>query len=651
MNRALSIPMAVVVACLVSWPAVAGPTPSRDQLQRERQALLRRLSELDRKLGASPSVPSPRPRDSGGRDAATVASLVVIASLAGVIVVVGVYLLVVAPRRKRRPFLKAVRIIEADETGEFERAEELLREAIAAGMRRRDVADASFALAYVRARMGRYEEAAATLPDLKRLGGAGPADIYLGLWIHARLEHHDEVERAYAAHGEELADFLDAKLIAAVSYLAKARQHWRQRRIQAARRYYESVRALGVLVEQIPEGIDEHQALLGVEALFDGDVDDARRQFEEALETVREGDKPGLSAQLGLVLCDWVDGKRGSSAEALGKILDDMVIEAATEGALMETACAHCATRFTVKKRYESRRVACLECRRCFIVTEVEGDGSTDATDREGEAGAADARYCQLLTDDDLLARNVLLWRMVAYMHTWLDLPRGAKLGAARLGELKEHADAVTRVSSDMPDPVLLYSLIDYYFADSDERRNEAVERLRQADVTVPEVISLLDRHEKAEAERRNVVERYFEMLEGYFGDPTVSLEARQAVRERLERFERFRGRFDEIETGKAPNELDRSISGLGSRAGLIKRRITVMVKPTLTEADEAHERLERLIQRLEEDTRRLSDDAKSVEKTETQLIVRAGEHLLHDEEPVDEGPDDEQSGGAEANE
>src|SRR5260370_561068 len=70
--------------------------------------------------------------------------------------------LVVQPRRRRRPLIEALAILESDRKAEFERAEDLLRRVLESAVRRRDLAEARFARTYALARLGRYRAAAGT---------------------------------------------------------------------------------------------------------------------------------------------------------------------------------------------------------------------------------------------------------------------------------------------------------------------------------------------------------------------------------------------------------------------------------------------------------------------------------------------------------
>ncbi len=200
MRRAITITF--VVFSMSGW-GMGQSSTTRDDLLRKREELLRQLEALDRALdhatplGNTPASDGPRDSsdiDVGESRAENLAPLLVgvTAAMAVVLLSAAMYFFVIGPRRRRRPFLEAVRLINQDDGAEFPRAESLLNDAITAGLSRGDVAEARFALAYVRARMERFTEGASVLGDLERTAHLDAEGAYLSMWIHSRLGDYED---------------------------------------------------------------------------------------------------------------------------------------------------------------------------------------------------------------------------------------------------------------------------------------------------------------------------------------------------------------------------------------------------------------------------------------------------------------------------
>lgn len=244
--------------------------------------------------------------------------------------------LVVVPWRKRRPLREALTTVEQDREASFPEAVGLLRTAITAGLRPGALAEARFALAYVLVRLREFDEAASVLTALTAMKKPGREAVYLDLWVKVVRERYEEAVALHEAAERDLGDLRQTRMLASIAYLKAGRTAMRKRDPDRALRCFARVRELGLLADKVPGDIADHQIVLAVEALFDRDVDGAKRRFSAALEAARQEDRSTLYPQLGLLVCEWRETQpRAADFDArLGEVVRETV-DVATDVRLM----------------------------------------------------------------------------------------------------------------------------------------------------------------------------------------------------------------------------------------------------------------------------------------------------------------------------
>ena len=542
-----------------------------------------------------------------------------------------VYFLWFQPRRKRRPLLEALAIVDRDERAAFPQAEELLTTALIAGLRARDIAMARFTLAYVRARLGRYPEAAAVLSDLMAMGNQEQDTIYLALWLHARQKQHEQVERLYDQHASVLGDLLDTKLIAGITFLRQGRLLWSRRQVSGALQYYERLRELEVLQDQIPSHIADHQIMFGIIALFEKNLEEARKHFSGAVDTAAKEERSATASDLGLLLCRWRSDGLPDIDDDLGKIAATME---KNEKVTITCSCGR-------NHRVNLSRVGdSLTCKGCKQKLEIAGRHCRFFTGKDEEAGTeggdSEAGDRPELREEQLLLRNVLLWHAVSLLFTWQSRPLQSGLSGAEKERLKRRLDKVIAVDGEMSDPYLLRGLIGYYFASDDTEKQAALELLGVAQkqgVNLPEVLVLLERERRLAELQRDALQRFLVLVKNYLSDPGVPEHLRQQLRERLQRFSRFKD-LGEIDLLQGEFDTAPSLKDIQARGAILHRRVHTIIKPRLLEAgaDNA-EALEGLLHNLERETQSLAENTDRLEKAEINLMATTGEFLFRDEE------------------
>lgn len=539
--------------------------------------------------------------------------------------VFAVYKFLVEPRRKRRFLVAALELIARDERALLPDAERLLADALTQGLSRRDVATARFHLAYVRAQLGRFAEAAAVLADVPEKD-RGREVVYLDLYLQSKLNAHDRVEAIYRDNAPLLGDLYDTKLIVGITYLERARTFWAAKQMGGAVDYFNKLRKLGVLLDEIPEHIDDHQVVLGVAALFEKNPEQAEKHFRGAVEAATAAGKPSIPGRLGLLLCTWTRDETPDVEEGLTSVSDELSRATPTEGALATTNCAHqgCRHEFRVSARLAGQRVTCTACRRGFRLP----------TELKPATATGDAAPDRLFGDDELLLTNVLLWRAVSLLYRWRSLPPNSGLPPEEQTELVARLARVRAADPDLPDPDLLEGLVRYYFAapDDDEERKAAVALLEKAienGVNVPEVIDLANRERRVAEHLKHGLERFFAHVHTYIGDGSVPEEYREDMRARLNRSSRFKPPPE-----AAPNDAADapSLSELQARSQVLRDRVYRLrreLDPTSTDARE----ISSLVGDLEKNTQELLDTASKVQRVEHDLMASTSEFLLKEEE------------------
>ena len=289
--------------------------------------------------------------------------------------------------------------------------------ALTAGLRRTDIAEVRFHLAFVRTQLGRYKEALGVLSDLKGEPKRRKEIVYLELYLHSRLEEYVEMEQIFEQRGSVLDGYLDTALMMGIALLHLGRQNWKRRDIEQAVRYFERVRSLGVLLDEVPANVGDHQILLGVLVLFDKDVVGARAHFDGAKTSAEANTVTSLQAELGLLLCDWI-------SEEMPDI----------DGGLLQA-------------------VGMME----------QQFGFPRDSQHEGEA----ADTAEHLAGENLerLYVALLLWHAVSLIYTWFRLPAKTRLPETELRQLDERVEKVKQADPELGDPYLIQGLIRYYFA------------------------------------------------------------------------------------------------------------------------------------------------------------------------------------------
>ena len=490
-----------------------------------------------------------------------------------VVLVVGVVgaaimgFLFVMQLRRARPLREALTML-ATEDPKFHEVEALLRKALEAGLDKSDVATARFALAYVRARLGRFADASSVLSDLDA-AFRDRESTYLELWLLSKQGQNERIETLYREHSPLLANAHQTKLIVAMAYLDRARKFWAAKQVESAVSYFAKLRELGTLVDEIPEHVDDHEIVLGISALLEKSYEDAERHFRGAVDASKVSNKSSVPGDLGLLLCEWKKTDVPDVDSRLGDVVARLEADNPTAGPHGLVRCDHCNAQFRVVVRMQGRRVECPSCEKAFRVPAglkpLEGDAADRESDRERIQG-----------DDEKLLQNSLLWHAVSLLFRWQRSTRGKKRFERRASAAELELPGSRRsggINPKLADPKLLGHLIAYYFATSEEGRALAVKGLDAAskNIRVPEVLDLIQREKRLEQYKQDGLARFYAYVHNYLGDGRVPEKHRADLKERLRRFRRFK---DAVASDGTEEETAPSLEDLQTRSQSLRERV-----------------------------------------------------------------------------
>ncbi len=495
-------------------------------------------------------------------------------SLVLLVAVLLLYFLYIQPAKRRRLLKRALAIIAADDKNRFEEAENLLNEAITAGLRDADVKEAYFARAYVYAALGMEDGAIA---NLKKADRSESAVLYLELWTRVKQKRYEEAVALCDSSAQELGTFANGKMLMSIAMFNRATELWKKREVNEAVKHFDRVRELGIHADKLPPSSGDYHTTLGIVALFDAHIDEAKTHFETALKETKDK-VASIEAELGLLLCAW------------RKKEDPTVIDTKL-----------------------GRLTAALPV-----------SSKADAAKKDGE-----------LTDSALLGRNALLWHAVSLIQGWLRLAEKSGLPRESRDALEKRLAKVLAIDSKMPDPKLLLGLVDYYLFHGSAKA-QAVARMTDAGIDVPEVNLLVERENKIAQAERNLLQTFFGMVKSYVGNHEVPKQMRQRLIDSLHRFDRFRTLERELSVVDTSEEAGATLAGLQTRGAILTQRVERIVKPALaSQGPEKVKSLDDLLGGMKSAAKAIQENATRLEKQELELMVNTGEFLLREEGSV----------------
>jgi hypothetical protein len=428
-------------------------------------------------------------------------------------------------------------------------------------------------------------------------------------------------------------------LIVSIAYLSLARLRWARREINGAIHYFDLVRKLEVLADEIPTQLDDHEVVMGTVALFEKDHDGAVKHFTAAVTAAQERGKATTSGRLGLLLCQWRKEEWAGIDQSLGEVLQEMRpqgVEADQSEEILETACPHCGKAYHVRSDYLEKKVQCKGCRRRFTVQQREKKEEQEVGDD------------QLLSEDELLLRNARLWHCLTRIVHWLSFKPKSGLPEAEYELLHQRLRLVQRLDKEFGDPFLIGGLVDYYFAANEQQRTAGRRQLEQAverDVHLPEVLQLLDRIHKLAQLAEGSLGYFHEVAKKYATDPEVDPGLRRRFVENMNRRAKF-SELGAIESLPSDQAAAPSLVALQGRVKILQNRVSNIVRSRLQDAEqEIRDEITRKLEEVRKRNHELEENAAAVQKSEFGLMESTGEFLFSDEVPMSEDSGEKANG------
>ncbi|GAB2845679.1 hypothetical protein GCM10027200_52310 [Lentzea nigeriaca] len=511
------------------------------------------------------------------------------------------YRRILVPRKQVREYRDVVDLIKRGEHAkalpELDRLERQLPE--------KQRAEAGFFAAFSLFQVGSVDEAEYRLAALHR---ERPDDVDVAyLLAHLRVSRRDYDGAEPVLEAIEKAGGMSstrARKLYGVVEFHRALEALRDGRVDAAAVLFQKVEKLGDFADRIPADLRNQHVVLGAQALFDRDLVAARGQFEDlsrAAEDVEPEQRESMlaSAEIGLALAGWLENTLPSLAKVDGLL---------TSAAKRLDPAADTEPEWT----YEPDEDSVAE--RLVALT-------------ERQSRTAD------LNERDLTLRAVHLLRAAVVLRLWAAGKRTPAEDAARLADVLSRLACARRYDPEFGDPYLVAGLLKCYLATTERESADGVALLRQAQrlgVREPDVVRILNEEARRGQARRDAADRYLQVLDQYVENPSVRHEVRVSLLDRLSRFSKVRPLDRRPELAKA-RVVPVTVDEVNNRAELLKERVVQLMAARGGDANLAA--AQELVHNLENDSRRLAEQAQSVETKEADLLVYIGDWLLGDNE------------------
>ena len=489
-----------------------------------------------------------------------------------------IFFLVIQPARKRKVYMKAIMILEKGDTEQYPQAIELLEKAVLSGLKSTIANEVFFALAFAKLQLGRNEEAFA---DIQKITSYDADSLYLKLYILYKKKAFKEVYEFFEEHLSSLESKKQSKEIVSIACIEIGKEKCKKQLHEQAIPYFAMVRKLKVYSGLIPESISNMQVTLGIQALYNKDIDQAVDLFTKARNKAIEEKQNTIDCDLGLVLCEWTINVNSNLEGRISEIVN------------------------LVHKYY----------------SDIHAFEGKDLKDEKVQ-----------ITEKHLLISNIYLLYSISYIYTWFQLPDRKGLPDEKIREIHERLGKAFSFNPRQNDADFILGLIDFYF-DEKANKEEAIKRIEKSDTNLPDVIQLIKAKKDSFEKIKKVIERYITLANGYIEDHKIPLEFRSELKERLLRYERFR-KASELINDREDNESETAtLQEIQTRSKITRKHINDILRNKFKGMSrETSENFSELINDLNETSEIISNGTKNLEKTEHLLMLNTGEYLLNEE-------------------
>jgi hypothetical protein len=553
--------------------------------------------------GTSAQPDTPAPSQTGAAPAATPAKSsgfsTVLLTILATMLLIGLGLVanrkILVPRKHNQALRAAAALVAA---GDYAAAVPALS-SIENKLSDKQRARARFFAAFALFRMDNLDEAEHQLGVLNREDPKNPEVAYLLAYLRTERRDYDGAEPVLAAIEGTSSFTPRARKLYGVIKFRRGLEALRDGRVDAASALFAAVETLGDFRDLIPADLRNRHITLGAQALYDKDVVAARKHFED-LEQAALAAEPGereqmnASAELGLALAAWIENRSGS-----GSRVDELLT--------------------SVARRLDPDRPTELPW--------PDSESAASVADRLAAIRDGDRAPSTL----DRTLRDIHLLRGAARLRQWAAGPKAASKVDSQMAEVVGRLAAARERDPEFSDPYLTVGLLKYYLAAGDASREEAAAILLRAQllgVRDPEVLGILNREARRSRASRDAVDAYLQVLDRYVEDGSVREQVRTDLVRRLSRYRKVRD-WDSRPEIVQVRVVAPTIAEMSDRSELLRERVSQLLSAAGDELAGARD----LVRRLEADSRQLSEQARSVEQKEADLLVLLGDRLLGDYE------------------
>jgi hypothetical protein len=512
------------------------------------------------------------------------------------------YFKVYLPRKELEPYTEGLRLLRSKKYDEALPLLTRMEGKLPEELRR----DARFFIAFAYHQLKDSTEAERRLDALYREDSSDAQTAYLLAHIRVDEERYDEAEAVLETmeQNKQLGLHFARKLLGIVKF-RRAMAALKEKRVEVAASLFEKVQALGDFAAQIPADLRNRHVALGTEALFNKDADGARQQFEslqKAAGNAPEEQRRNLraTAQLGLALVKWIENDGKSFAA-----IESMLVEAAQTFDPQGPVELSWPTGDTDKGILEQLKIL-------------------DAVD-ELSPEQKDFNRC---------LRDIHFLRGVARLQAW-----GMMDGATAHAQIQKHFDsalarfACARARDELfSDVLLVVGLLMYYLYKPGPQRNQAVDLLEQSrklGMHDPDALEIVNNRQRIERANANAVDKYLQVLDQYINDQTVRSEVRASLIERLSKYQRIQ------DWGKNPQfaqmrDVEPTLAEVRHRSELLLVRVNQILS-SRGDSIEAGQ-LKALSETILRESEKLTAQAATIEKQESELLVLTGTQLLKEQ-------------------
>ena len=571
-------------------------------------------------------------------------SLLIISCLLLVIVIALLFLLLIVPARKRKGIRKADKILRKDQRDQFDKAISMLVEAIQKGVGKNGIRYATYLLAYAYTKKGEYKKAQVRLGEMDAKSQKDPDILYLSFYVAVQLEEYRDAITLYASNQALLNHKADANKMAAYAYLCVAVELWNNNEVAGAFDYFDKVRNLGEYCDKLPAGATNHLSMLGLRALHNGNTLKAREHFMEIISNERADERSRMEAKLGICLCTWVEEEQPDIEQELSEIV--RYAEKSYQKELSKTPryvrCEHCKAIYRINTGIDMEKYICSECGKSFDPKEI-------TTLNQAEKNGAK----QIFSQGGILLINTLLLYSQSYLFSLM--AKNLHSGITR--EMKQtyigRLDNVLKVDRDEPLARIAKALFLYFTAEDLAEKDEAVNQLEAVkEIEYSEILNIIQEKKARNEREKNILNEYLELVKDYVSNSDVPLEYRESLYEKLNQNPAFAKWATRKHLAVDHNRTEPSLTLLSIRNMLVKSRVenfihTKRASKTGITFNEAE--ITQSLQKIEEGTKIIREQATAMEKDENRVLSLTGELLLQEDETLNTEEQPEPDGGAEA--